>query len=387
MPRRIEDAKLAGLDLSSLRMTVNGAEPVNPETLRRFNDRFGRYGLRQDARALVFGLAESSVGLAFPPQGRPFVVDRIDRRELAEQSKATPARAGEPTLEIVGFGLPLPRHEFRVVDDTGRELSERHEGRLQFRGPSSTQGYFRNDPKTRLLFAGDGWVETGDRAYLANGELFIIGRVKDIVIRAGRNIYPQELEGVVGEIPGIRKGCAAVFGVQDPATATEKLVVVAETRETDHEARAKLRAAIDALATDTLGSPADDVVLAPPNAVPKTTSGKLRRSACRELYEKGVIVAPPKAVPWQLGLLALSNAWAVTRRCARAAGTFLYAGYFWSVVGLLAAIGWPLVCALPTLKARWSALRIILRLLAGAVGVRIEIKVRAACAPEAQSWW
>jgi 1-acyl-sn-glycerol-3-phosphate acyltransferase len=376
---RIDDAKLTGLDLSSVRMMVNGAEPVNPDTLRRFVERFSRYGFKPEALAPVFGLAESSVGLAFPPPGRPFVIDRIDRRALAERGEAVAAGPEvAAAIEVVGCGLALPRHEMHVVDTTGREVAERREGRLQFRGPSSTQGYYRNDARTRELFAGDGWVETGDRAYLWNGELFITGRVKDIVIRAGRNIYPQELEAAVGEVAGIRKGCVAVFGVRDAQTATEKLVIVAETRETVPDRRAALRAAIDATAADILGSPADDVVLAPPHAVLKTSSGKLRRSACRELYEKGTLAAPTKTVFRQLAGLAVASAVEFVRRGIRVAGAYAFAGYFWALVGLFVALGWPLVCVLPTLAGRWMALRGFGRTLLTLLGLRVTASGSAA---------
>jgi len=376
---RIDDAKLVGLDLSSVRMTVNGAEPVNPDTLRRFTERFARYGFKPEALAPVFGLAESSVGLAFPPPGRRYVVDRIDRRALAERGAAVPVgSAAAEAIEVVGCGLALPRHEMRVVDATGREVAERREGRLQFRGPSSTQGYYRNDARTRELFAGDGWVETGDRVYLWNGELFVTGRVKDIIIRAGRNIYPQEIEAAVGEVPGVRKGCVAVFGVRDAQTATEKLVIVAETREAAPDRRAALRAAIDATAATILGSPADDVVLAPPHAVLKTSSGKLRRSACRELYEKGTIGAPTKTVFRQLAGLAVASGVEFLRRGIRAVGAYGYAGYFWTLAGLFVALGWALVCALPTPAGRWIALRAFGRTLLALLGLRVKASGAAA---------
>ena len=180
------------------------------------------------------------LGLAFPPLGRAPVIDRVDRDSLSRRGVAEPSKAGDPhPLEIVGCGRPLADHEIRVVDDLARELGERHEGRIEFRGPSATSGYFRNDAKTRKLIRG-GWLDTGDRGYMAGGDIYVTGRIKDIIIRAGRHIYPQEIEEAVGEIPGVRKGCVAVFGAPDPRSETEKVVVLAETRETDVKARAAL---------------------------------------------------------------------------------------------------------------------------------------------------
>ena len=124
---------------------------------------------------------------------------------------------------------PWPGHEVRIVDSQGRELGERVEGRLEFRGPSATRGYFRDPQKTAQLFH-DGWLDTGDRAYAAAGDIYITGRVKDIVIRGGRNLYPEEIEDAVGRVEGIRRGCVAVFGSPDAATGTERLVVLAEAR-------------------------------------------------------------------------------------------------------------------------------------------------------------
>ena len=119
---------------------------------------------------------------------------------------------------MVACGHPIEKNEVRIVDDAGREVGERHEGMLEFRGPSMTKGYFRNEAKTRELFH-DGWIKCGDRAYIADGDIHITGRVKDIIIRAGRNTYPQEIEEGVSAIPGIRKGGVAAFGSPDPRTA------------------------------------------------------------------------------------------------------------------------------------------------------------------------
>ena len=125
--------------------------------------------------------------------------------------------------------------------------------------------------------------------------MYLSGRTKDVVIHAGRNIYPQELEERVGDLPGVRKGCVAVFGVRDAASGTERLVVLAETRATDDAERAPLRARVYALAADLLGTPPDEVVFVPPHTVPKTSSGKIRRAAARELYERGPLGAAPRA--------------------------------------------------------------------------------------------
>ena len=366
---KIADAGLEGLDLSSLRMVANGAEPVSVQTLRRFIERFGSYGFSAQAMAPVYGLAESSVGLAFPPLGRAPVIDRIDRDRLSTHGLAEPAKPEDPRpLEIVACGQPLPGHEVRIVDEAGHELGERREGRLEFRGPSTTRGYFRNEIKTRELIH-DGWLDSADRAYVAGGDVYITGRIKDIIIRAGRHLYPQEIEEAVAGISGIRKGGVAVFGVTDRATGTERVIVLAETRETDPAARAALQSRAHEITTDIAGTPPDEIVLAPPRTVPKTSSGKIRRSAAKELYESGHIGPVQRALWWQLLRLTLSGIGPQIRRLARLLRETLYAVWWWMVLAGAFLLGSIAVVILPHIEWRWSALRRIGRGALAAMGV------------------
>lgn len=281
---RLDEAELAGLDLSRWRLAFNGAEPVHADTLKQFCSKFEPYGFMHTAMTPVYGLAENAVGLAFPPLGRGARIDAVDRERFMREGTAVPSTAAD-ALHFVSGGRALPRHFIRIVDDTDRELGERRQGRLQFRGPSATRGYFRNAEATAQLMHGD-WRDSGDFAYVADGEVFITGRFKDLIIRAGRNIYPYELEQAVGDIDGIRKGAVAVFASRGTNSA-EDLVVLAETRERDPGRREELRARIDALALQLTGTRADHILLAPPRSVLKTSSGKIRRVECRQLYEQG----------------------------------------------------------------------------------------------------
>ena len=338
--RKIDDRDLEGLDLSSWRYAFNGAEPVSPETIAGFQQRFAKYGLRPEAIAPVYGLAESTVGLALQPPGRGPVIERLQREPFTQSGQALPARDDDTNaLRFVGCGMPLPGHQVRIVGATGFELGERQEGRLEFKGPSSTSGYYRNSDATRKLFDGE-WLDTGDYAYLSAGEIFLTGRVKDLIIRGGRNLYPYELEQAVGDIAGVRRGCVAVFGSADPATGTERVVVLAETRESDPAAREKLRHAINDCAVDVLGMPADEVVLAPPHTVLKTSSGKIRRAASREFYERGGQAARPAPVWWQFVRMALAGALPQLRRLRRGLSDLLYAAYVWALFWLLAPLVW-----------------------------------------------
>ncbi len=370
--RRIRDEALARLDLSSWRMAFNGAEPVSPVTIEAFSERFAGCGFRREAMTPVYGLAESSVGLVFPPPGRGPVIDRVQRDALVGGGRALPAAPDDDTaLRFVGCGFPLPGHQVRVVDEGDRELPERFQGRLQFKGPSATSGYFRSPEQTRDLFHGD-WLDTGDLAYIAAGEVFLTGRVKEIIIRGGRNIYPHELEAAVNGIEGIRRGCTAVFGSTDPETGTERLVVLAESRRRDSQALEHMRQQITEITVDLLGAPPDDVVIAPPGTVLKTSSGKIRRTACRALYEENRLFRPQRAVWLQLVRLFLAGLVPRARRLLRRIGESLYAAWCWLLLALCFPVTWVLVAILPRGPAQ-RLVRGVLRLLALLTGTRIRV--------------
>jgi 1-acyl-sn-glycerol-3-phosphate acyltransferase len=290
---KIDDTELAGLDLSSVRLMFNGAEAVSAATLEQFGARFAPYGLRSSALTPVYGLAESALGVAFPPLGRGPRIELVQRAEFLTTGNAV--RAGNDAtspLRFVSCGQPLPRHDLRILDDQGIALSERHQGHIQFRGPSATAGYFESPHESAALIDG-AWRNTGDLGFIAAGELFVTGRSKDIIVRGGHNIHPQELEEAVGQLDGVRKGCVVAFAAA--AAGTEKLVVLAETRAADPESRRALTRKINHLTVDLLGLPADEIVLAPPHTVLKTSSGKLRRAACREAFERGDLLALHRA--------------------------------------------------------------------------------------------
>jgi len=372
--KRLDDETLEGLDLSSWRMAFNGAEPVSPSTIDRFCRRFAKYGFRRETLTPVYGLAECSVGLSFPPIGRGQLVDRIRRGPFAGRGEAIPVGEEDANaLQFVGCGRPLRGHEIRIVDPAGVELPDRREGRVQFRGPSATKGYFENPEATKKLMHGD-WLDSGDMGYMVGGEIFVTGRRKDIIIRAGRNIYPSELEEAVGGVPGVRKGNVAVFGATDQSSGTEKLVVLAESRETDPVAHEKIRADVNALATDLIGTPVDDIVFTPPQTVPKTSSGKIRRAASRELYEKGQVGKKPAAMWLQLARMSLRGVVPEIRSALRTVGSLLYAGYVYSMVGVLCVLAFFPVVLLPKTSWRWRVFRIVSRTAAFLQGMPITVK-------------
>ena len=382
--KRLDDEAIEGLDLSSWRLAFNGAEPVSPESIDRFTRRFERVGFKPETMMPVYGLAESSVGLAFPPLHRKPVIDRIKRDEFSQTGQAIPAEQTESNaLCFVACGHALRDHQIRIVDKDDNELAEREQGRLQFRGPSVTSGYYRNPEVTKTLFKGD-WLDSGDLAYIADGDIFITGRIKDLIIRAGRNIYPPELEEAVGNIDGIRNGCVAAFAAKDQRLATERLVVLAETRETDESAIQALKNQISALSSDLIGLPPDEIIIAPPHTVLKTSSGKVRRSACRELYEQNMLGQTSSAFWLQIARTALRSLRPEARRLRQNLENAVYAVYVWLLFIPLACLTWLSTMLLPSLKWRWSVAHTLSRFLAFASGIKITVNGLENLPPESQ---
>ena len=371
--RHVSDEQLAGLDLSTWRMALSGAEPVSPETVRRFSERFARCGFAPEALTPVYGLAEAGLAVTFPPLGRGPLIDAVDRRTLTRSGRAAPAAPDEPApARFAACGHPLAGYQVRVVDSAGEEVGDRHEGRIEFCGPSATPGYFHNEQATRAL-RHDGWLDTGDLGYVADGDLYVTGRSKDIIIRAGRNLHPEELEEALGNLPDVRKGCVAAFGTSDPGQGTERLVVLAESRLTDPEPLAELRRRIVAVTVDLLDTPPDDVVVAPPGTVLKTSSGKIRRTACRELYEAGTLGTGHPGGRWQIARFALRSARPELRRTVRTGVALLYAAYVWAVVLVLGLPVWLAVVAAPTLPLRWRFVRAAGAAATRACGIGFEV--------------
>ena len=381
---RLEDEAIEGLDLSSWRLAFNGAEPVSPDSIEGFNRRFETYGFKPETMMPVYGLAESSVGLAFPPLHRKPVIDRIKRGEFSQRGQAIPAEPADTNaLHFVACGHALPGHQIRIVDINGKELPERQQGDLQFRGPSVTSGYYRNPEATKTLFIGD-WLDSGDLGYIAEGDVFITGRNKDVIIRAGRNVYPPEVEEVVGNIEGIRKGCVVAFATQDTHYATERLVVLAETRITDVETKEALKNQISEISSDLIGLPPDEIILAPPHTVLKTSSGKVRRSACRELYELNQLGQMNRSFWLQLARSALQSALPMTQRLLQEFVNGVYAVYVWILFLILSSVTWLSVMLSPTLKWRWRAVHGLARFLFFASGIKIVVNGLENLPPESQ---
>jgi acyl carrier protein len=376
--RKITDAELAGVDLSSWRAALNGAEPVRAETLERFAKRFEPYGLRREALGPVYGLAEASLCVSAPAVGTGFKVDRIGRDLFEREGRAIPAaEADASALEFVSAGTPIPDMAVRIVDREGRELGERFEGRLLFRSASATEGYFHNPDATRDLVRADGWLDSGDLAYFAGGELYITGRAKDIIIKGGRNLYPHEVEEVAGRIAGVRTGCVVAFGAPDEKAGTERFIVAAEMRNPAE--RERIAAEMTRAIAETIGIPPDRIELLPPQSIPKTSSGKLRRAETRRLFLSGEL-GRHRAVWLQFARLMLYSAPVRAARWLRNAGRsvaeFIYGIYALGVFAIVLLPTWLIIALTPSRHVAARVMRFGARAMLACVGIRMEVKGR-----------
>jgi fatty-acyl-CoA synthase len=282
--RKVPDEQLEGVDLSSLRLALCGAEPIDAEVVRAFGQRFARFGFGERTFFPVYGLAEATLAVAFPSPGAPMVFDTVDRDVLATRGRAEPVARTELARTVVSVGEVLAGHAIEIVSPTtGKRCGEREVGEIVVRGPSVSPRYWSDSPAD----APRQELRTGDLGYLAGGQLFIIDRLKDLIIVAGENFAPSEIEAAA-TVKGVRFGGALAFGTRDPQSGTEKVVVVCEF---DAKSGIPAPAVIDtvrACVRARVGH-APETVLVSQGTIEKTTSGKLRRRACRDRYEAGLL--------------------------------------------------------------------------------------------------
>jgi fatty-acyl-CoA synthase len=275
-----------GLDLSSLTLALSGAEPVDPKAVEAFVAAAEPFGFQAGGVFPAFGMAETAIGASFPKRGAGLMTDTVDREVLERTRVAKPVEIVDPDdLAVRARRLPLlgtavPGMEMKVVDPATYEtLPERHVGELLLRGTSITSGYYKREAATQALFHDD-WLCTGDLAYLLDGQLILCGRIKDVIIVGGRNVFPEDIERAVGGLDDVRAGNVIAFGMEG-YKGKESVVVVAEVRTDDPEAA---RHEIHRRTLEVCVLPPRDVMLVAPGTLPKTSSGKLQRAKCREQY-------------------------------------------------------------------------------------------------------
>ena len=286
--KRVRDRDLEGLDLSCVRVAGCGAEPIQAETLRAFSDRFQKIGFKESAFVPSYGMAEYTLAISFST-GIP--TDRVLADKLGGEGIAEPATddaSATDVVEIVHCGPAFAGHGVRIVDIESRDvLPDRRVGEIEVSGPSVMQGYYEMPEATRETVGEDGWMRSGDLGYLVDGNVFICGRAKDVIIVNGKNYYPQDLEWAASEVKGVRAGNVIAFPSFKEGLAREAVIVVAETK--DAEDREQLARDVKAEIARQTGLTPDEVVIVDAGTIPKTSSGKLQRRKARELYEAGAL--------------------------------------------------------------------------------------------------
>jgi acyl-CoA synthetase (AMP-forming)/AMP-acid ligase II/acyl carrier protein len=287
--RALGDKTLDGLDLSSIRLIFNGAEPISVELAEEFLDRMAPYALRRNAMFPVYGLAEASLAVSFPPLGSAYRYITVDRRSLGVGASARQVAADDPNaLKLMCEGKPIPYMSVKLVDDAGAEVAPDHVGHLLMKGDNVTRGYFRNPEANAAAIGEDGWVRTGDLALWHDGDLYVTGRSKEIIFVNGQNYYPHDIEGVLQHHAGLELGKVAAAGVRNPHSPTDELVLFVLHRSDIADFLPIATKAVH-LVNEHAGVEVARVV--PVKRIPKTTSGKLQRTALAKAYEDGEFAA------------------------------------------------------------------------------------------------
>ncbi len=303
---RVRDADLAGLSLRSWRLALDGAETVSPEAARRFAARFANCGFDAGALVPVYGLAEATLAVTFARPGRKLVAHRIDPVRLARDGVVAPG-----SREVASVGSPLPGVEVELRDEGGRQVPEGRLGRIFVRGPSLMREYL-GDPAGTAAALDGGSLDTGDLGFVLDGELYVHGRAKDVVVVRGANHAPEEFETALAGVAGLRAGCAVALGFVPEDGAGEELLVLAERahgRKADPGLAAEARRAV----LEATGIAPHTVRILEPGTLPRTSSGKMRRREALRLYLEGKLVAPRKATPLRLALAAARSQLAFAR--------------------------------------------------------------------------
>ncbi len=281
--QKVRDRDLEGVDLSSWRVITNCSEPVKWESHQSFYQRFKNYGLRESALNCSYAMAENVFGVTQTPIETIPVIDEIDRESYINERIANPPLDGKPTLRMMSSGRALPNTRLLILSENGEPLPDKVIGEIALQSNCMLTGYYHRPDATEKAMR-DGWYLTGDYGYTVNGEVFVAGRKKDMIIVGGKNVYPQDLESLAYEVPGIHAGRAVAFGIEDTKAGTEEVVIVAEVDTDDPEERQKIADALRKHITQNSAVALRHAHIVDQKWILKTSSGKTARSANREKF-------------------------------------------------------------------------------------------------------
>ena len=281
--QKIRDRHIEGVDLSSLRAVINCSEPVRWESHVAFYERFKGYGLKPEALQTSYAMAENVFGVTQSRLGSLPVVEELDRESFMVERVAQSPFDGRPSMKMMSSGQPLENVRIKVLDESGNEVPDRVIGEISLQSDCMLTGYFNRPDLTEKAFR-DGWYLTGDYGYVSGGELFVSGRKKDMIIVGGKNIYPQDLESLTYEVPGVHAGRSVAFGLYDETQGTEEVVIIAEGDSEDPDEQQKTADAIRLHVTKNSAIALRHVKVVGPKWILKTSSGKTARSANKEKF-------------------------------------------------------------------------------------------------------
>jgi fatty-acyl-CoA synthase len=291
---KVPDRELEGVDLSSWRLALNGAEPIEIEGMRLFQDRFSKWGFKQQAMTPVYGLAEAGLAVTFSDLGAPPLITEFDRELLATRNQASPG----PGRPLISVGKRLPGLDVQIRDDNNQAMADNLVGKIVVRGASITPGFF-NDPELTQAAIQDGWLDTGDLGFFHEENLYIAGRAKDLIIIRGRNYAPQEIEDLLFDLPGVRTGCTVAVSAAVESDG-EQLIILAEKDLRVPVPEADLSSAISERILSGLSLKPYLVQILEPGTLPRTSSGKFRRADALRMFIAGELVPPEKVTALKL---------------------------------------------------------------------------------------
>ncbi|MGM0575758.1 MAG: AMP-binding protein [Myxococcota bacterium] len=281
--RRVSERRMEGLDLSTWRVALNGAEAVDDETVRAFEEKFAAAGFREDVFVPTYGLAENTLAATFPPLSSPYATVDLDAEALRDGRVVRAQPGAEDAKRAVSVGVPMAGHEVAVVDPDGEVVEEEETGEIVVHSPALMDGYAGEEAATREKIRG-GWLHTGDQGFVSGGRLYISGRLKEMIIKRGRNYYPCDVERVASAVDGVEADGLIAFAAPNPKDGTEDLVLVAETAATGADERKRIDQGLNSELLGGLGIRADRIVLVSPGSLPRMDDGGIARAACREAF-------------------------------------------------------------------------------------------------------
>lgn len=281
--QKIRDRHLEGVDLSSWRAIINCSEPVRWESHKAFYEFFSKYGLRWEALQTSYAMAENVFGVTQSQLGSEPAVMDLDREGFMVERVAKSPFDGRPAMKMMSSGRPLENVRIRILDENGKDLPDRVIGEVALHSDCMLTGYFNRPDITEKAFH-DGWYLTGDYGFTLARELFVSGRKKDMIIVGGKNVYPQDLEALTYEVPGVHAGRSVAFGLFDEAQGTEEVVIIAEVDSEDEKEHQRVADALRAHVTKNSAIALRHVKVVGPKWIVKTSSGKTARSANKEKF-------------------------------------------------------------------------------------------------------